>query len=320
YAGAEYHNPAQAAVTLAHGLTSERLWTRADLADRIGDDLGGLEISERDVLRSATRIGWLPDDVRDGDDVRDQLRDARDDVLDLSRELSAADDLDEEIALRGELASTAIGLVGVVVHLLDLADVRVVLDYRIDELARHFSPSGNDDRRDDLLDHLRKLSAICSRSGAFAGYAQVLETRDHVREDAWTMDATPGVDAAKPACSMLVHGGNVESLSDDLVERLSDPVDVHPDAPDLRLDVDVRVGTDRHRLASTARRILRSRGLRPTATATAVLTGMVADPWVLADSIHWGLARESPTRDVHLDEVRAVLATADSTRLFPDAS
>ena len=320
YTGAEYHNPAQAAVTLAHGLTSERLWTRADLADRIGDDLSGLEISERDVLRSATRIGWLPDDVRDGDDVRDQLRDAREDVLDLCRELSAADDAEDKIALRGELASTAIGLVGVVVHLLDLAGVQVVLDYRIDELARHFSPSGNDDRRDDLLDHLRKLSAICSRSGAFGAFAQLLEHRDYVREDAWTMDATPGVDAAKPACSMLVHGGNVESLSDDLVERLSDPVDVHPDAPDLRLDVDVRVGTDRHRLASTARRMLRSRGLRPTATATAVLAGMVADPWVLADSIHWGLARETPARDVHLDEVRAVLATADSTRLLPDAS
>ncbi|MFW6382836.1 MAG: hypothetical protein ACOCZD_02225, partial [Haloferacaceae archaeon] len=87
YSGAEYHNPAQAATTLAHGLTSERLWTRTRLADRIGDGLAGLDISEHDVLRSATRIGWLPNDVDDGDDLRDQIREAREDVLDLTREL-----------------------------------------------------------------------------------------------------------------------------------------------------------------------------------------------------------------------------------------
>ncbi|MFW6382983.1 MAG: hypothetical protein ACOCZD_02980, partial [Haloferacaceae archaeon] len=232
----------------------------------------------------------------------------------------AADDAEAVDSLRSKLGSVAIGLVGVVVTLLDLAGVRVVLDYRIEDLPRHYSPGGNDGRRDDLLDHLRKLTAICSRSGAFAGYAQLLETRDYVREDAWTMDVNPGVDAAKPVCATLLHGGGVESLADDLVDRLSDPADVHPDAPDLRLDVDVRVGTDRHRLASTARRMLRSRGLRPTATATAVLAGVVADPWALAESIHWGLAYESPERDVRLDEIRKALATIDSARLLPEAA
>ena len=320
YVGAEYHNPMQAAATLAHGLTSELLWSRGEFADRIGDGLAGLAIQDHEVLRNATRIGWLPNSVTSGADLREQLRDAREELLLLSRELAHTDDPDDRADLRSELAATALGLVGVVVQLFDLADIEVVLDYRIADLPRHFSADGNPDRRADLVAHLRKLTTICSRAGAWTGYAQLLEHRTDVRADGWSMDATPGVDVATPVCGLLIHGGGVDQLADDVAAACRDATAVHPDAPPLRIDIDVRSGTDHHHRASTARRMLRARGLQPTCTATAILAGMVADPFALATAIHWGLERESPTREIYLDEVRRVLATASPADLLPDCA
>jgi len=315
YAGAEYHNPMQAAVTLAHGLTCEQLWSSGEFENRIGEDLSGLAISDHRVLRNATRLGWFPNTVQNGTDVHAKLRSARDELLDLSRQLAHTDDPNDRTDLRAALASKALGLIGVVVHILDLVDVDVVLDYRIDDLSRHFSADGNTTRRADLVSHLQKLTAICSRDGAWVAYAQLLEQRAYVRADGWTLHANPGGDVATPVCSLVVHGGGVEQLEPDLLNTFSESTTVHPEAPPLRLDVTIQAGITHHQLASTTRRMLRSRGLHPTCTATAIVAGLFADPFGLAAAIHWGLARESPERTVYLDEIRRVLAAAGGEQL-----
>jgi len=314
--GAEYHNPMQFATALASGLTSERLLATADWGDRIGDGLRGLDISAKPVLWSAVCMGWLPSDVDDGDDYLDELRDARDDLREMSGEVRHDDGAD-----RGDVARTALGLVGTIVQLLDLLGVDVVIEMRIPECSRHYSPA-NPDRREDLVDHIGMLSALTSRVGAFSAFRQLFEDRPEKRSDAFT----PGFDRGESPrrgsnrAGIVVCGDGVESLADDVVDAVDAPRPLHDDAPPIGVDVDVSVGARDGRIKSTARRMLRSRGLRPTLVATAALAGFVASPWSAADAVHWGLSLEADRRDVHLDEVRRALASLDVDRLLPDAA
>jgi hypothetical protein len=149
-------------------------------------------------------------------------------------------------------------------------------------------------------------------------WRQLFENREPVRSDGWT----PGLEDAKTGslnCSLVVVGDGAESLADDLREQLDAPAPVQDDAPPLGVDVDLRVGTDRARLGSTVRRMLRARGLRPTRTGVMVMVGFTASPWAAADALHWGLAGEAG-RELYLDETRRALSTLDADRLLPDAA
>ena len=317
YIGAEYYNPMQSAVAVAHGLTSDHLLDAVDLADRIGDDLDGLDISERPVLWSATCLGWLPSEVDDGEDYLNELTDARDDLL----ELSGLATIDDSEVSRSQVTRQALGLVGTMTALLDLAGVDVVLEERVVECARHYSEHGNADRRDDLLDHLRMLSALSSRVGAFSVFRQLHEDRAHHRSDAMTPtpgDGDTGLQGSQMA-GIVVTGDGVEGLADDLRDDL-DPRPVHSDAPPISVAVDVTTGPSRQRTGWVVREMLRSRGLRPTPGAVAVLSGVAADPWAAAEAVHWGLKSESRHvgRSVRLDECRRALATLDADRILPE--
>ena len=314
----EYHNPLQFAVTLAHGVLSEKMLAAENWADRIGDRLDGLDVSDRPVLWNAVCMGWLPADATTGADVLDELRGGRDDLLALLKDLDLRGDGDDVADNRSRATSHALGLLTTAVDLLDLLGVDVTLECRVPNAARHFGADGNPRRRGDLLDHLAKLSALNSRAGVWSVWRQLFENRETVRSDGWT----PGIADAKTGslnCSLVVVGDGAESLADDLRDRLDAPAPVHEDAPPIGVDVDLRVGTDRARLGSTVRRMLRARGLRPTRTGVMVMVGFTASPWAAADGLHWGLAGEAG-RDLHLDEIRRALSTLDADRLLPDAA
>lgn len=318
-AGGEYFNPMAFATSIAHALTCERLLNAEDWADRVGDDLRGLDISTRPVLWSATCLGWLPEDVEDGDDLVDALRGAREDLLDLTGELASDDD---DSADRSDVARHALGLIGTVVQLLDLLDVDVRIEMRIPECSRHFSPNGNGDRRDDLLDHLGMLTSLCSRIGAFSIHRQLFEDREDRRSDAFS----PGFDDPETPrrgsnrAGIVVVGDGVEDLGEEVVDAIESPRPTHPDAPPIGVDVDVVTGARDDRVAATVRRALRARGLRPTPTATATIVGFVGSGWAAADAVLTGLETEDDRRDVHLDEVRRALSALDADRLLPDAA
>ena len=319
HVGAEYSNPMQFAVAVACGLTSERLLATTDWADRIGDGLHGLDISEKAVLWSAVCVGWLPSDVEDGDAVLGEWRDARDEL----REDSGLANNDDSAVTRSQVTRDALGLIGTVVALFDLLGVDIVLEMRVPECSRHFSATGNSDERGDLLHHLAKLSALCSRVGAFSLHRQLYEQRDSKVSDAFT----PGFESLDGGCTgsmragLVVVGDGVEDLADDVVERVdAGPCPMRDDAPPVGAAVDVVQGAPDDRLVATARRMLRRKGLRPTRTATAALAGFCGSPWGVADAIHWGLKTESSRRDVRLDEVRTALASLDPRRLVPEVT
>lgn len=315
YAAAEYHNPMQYAVSLAHALTAEGLLERADLEGRVGDGLRDLSIHERPVLWGATCVGWLPADVDDGAALVDAMREAREEVLELATLASR----DGSEVSRGAATRHALGLVGTMTDLFDLAGVEVVVEARVPECSRHFGEA-NEDRREDLLEHLGTLSALCSRVGAYSTFRQLFEDRADRRSDALTL----GFDRGEQACtgsltaSVVVVGDGVEGLAEDLGDVLEEPRPLVDDAPPVGVDVPLRVGSSGRRTARTVRRMLRSRGLRPTPEAVMVMQAFAADPWAAAEGIHWGLSTEDSRRDVHLDEVRRALSAVGPGGILPE--
>ena len=316
--GAEYSKPLQFATAIACGLTSERLLATDDWADRLGDGLSGLEIPEKDVLRSATCLGWLPNDVDDGADYLDNLTDARDQ---LREDSGKCDDDDSEVTY-SQVIRDALGLIGTVVALFDLLGVDVVIEMRVLECSRHYGREGNGDDRDRLLRHLATLSALCSRVGAFSVFRQLYEDREKKVSDAFTpgFESLDGSSTGSMKAGLVVVGNGVEDLADNLIDELEEPRPLRDDAPPIGADVSVVRGVTDDRLAATARRMLREKKLRPTRTATAALAGFCASPWAVAYAIDRGLDPEDHRREVYLDEVRKALATLDSRRLVPGTS
>jgi len=208
------------------------------------------------------------------------------------------------------------------VQLLDLLGVDVRIEARIPECSRHYSPAGNGDRRDDLTEHLAMLTSLCSRVGAFSTHRQLYEDRERYRSDAFT----PGFeDREQPRrgssrAGIVVVGDGVEDLADEVVDAVESSRPTHPDAPPIGVDVNVVEGARDERIASTVRRALRARGLRPTPTATATLVGFVASAWSAADAVLTGLEREVDRRAVYLDEVRRALSALDEDRLLPEST
>jgi len=315
WVGGEFSNPMQFAALLAHGLLSEEMLAGLDLAGRLGEDLAGLDIKEREVLWSAVCAGWLPSDVDSGDEYVSELRGARDDLLELAKRVNTDD------VSRSAVTRQSLGIVGTVVALLDLLGVDVVLEARVPQFSRHFSEDGNPARRDDLTDHLGMLAALTSRVGAFNFFRQVFEGREGHRSDAFTPGFTSGEAAIEGsmAASLVVVGDGVEDLAGDVEEDLA-PRSPHSDAPPVGVGVEVVAGAGRRRTASVVRRMLRSRGLRSTRTAVMVMDAFASSPWAAADAIHWGLEREDSRREVHLDEIRRALSTLDAGRLLPSCS
>lgn len=318
HVAAEYCNPKQFATALAHGLTSERLFAADDWAGRIGRDLEGLEISEREVLWSATCVGWCPAEIDDGSDWLDEIRDGRDALCRMS---GLTDDPESDVS-RSEVTKQALGMIGTMIQVFDLLGVDVLLEARIGKessISKHYG-EGNPGRRDDLLEHISTLAALCSRVGAFSAFRQLFETRESHRSDAFT----PGFEANKDTSSgsmqagIVVTGDGVESLAGDLRQRLESPRPIHDDAPPLSIPIDVRAGVDHDRYRSTVRRLLEARGLRETPAAVMVLRAFDVSAWAAAEGLLLGIEAEDRLREVDLFEVRRALGVVDSSRLLPD--
>ncbi|RLM83725.1 hypothetical protein D3D02_17125 [Halobellus sp. Atlit-38R] len=340
-------NPLQHATTIAHALaweeTRNRLLTPSDI-DAVLD--GDLDV---DVLQDATGVGWLSEDD-DGHDVAEAIDDALAELLfetgayargdhDVLARLGSDEGFSNESLLdrlsglepdesreltgdehRSLITAHAMGLATTIVHLLDLSGVDVTLGVRLPDFSRHFGASDDDNnsRRETLVEHLTTIASQWSRYGAFNGFKQLKETRDRKRSN-----ADPDVDAADPfgtlRAGIVVIGRGVETLSDELQDALEDERDLHPDAPEINVAIDVQEGTSVGASIQTARRMLkREKNMEPTPEAISALAAFAADPWAVATAIHWGLKHEPSRRAIHLDEVRRALSQLPWTRLVEE--
>jgi hypothetical protein len=329
---AEYANPHQHVVATANALTSTWLFRHVLPADRLdgnddgdGDngDLAGLTVDDLDVLRNCRNLGHLPDRAANGADYIDELRAAREQLLEMTSDMKAAEregDTERRDVLRSEATKVAIGLVGTMTHLLDLAGVDVVQELRLPEFSRHLG--SKTDQRADLVKHLALRTAIEATYGQHVVYRQLFEDRPRKRQSAFSVD----VDAADPfgslVTSFVLVGPGVSSLETDLRDGVRNPAAVHEDAPEFALRVPIRDRTDsRSAYAQAVRSMCSAKDLTASRSAVTFCRALTGSPYDTADALH-GLAPESkaPGRDIALDEVRYALSTLSSNRILPDAS
>lgn len=293
----------QYVVSLATALASPRFLDRALPVDRLEaiDDPPA-------ILRDARCVGWLPEEaVEDPSVLRETLVEEGEHLETLTTDLRRGE-YDDRDRFRGEILRTAHGLAGTIAHLCDAVGVDLVREIRV--------PGGLDaDHLAELARSVAVSAAIQSRYGAFASYRQLYEGREDKRRAAFT----PDVDAADPVGTVIgsyvVRGPDVHRLRSHLERHLSDPADLHDDAPEFAVRVPVREA-GREAVAGTTSRVLGRKRLRPTRAAVSLLAAFTASPYAAAEALHQ-LGDVHAPRDVRPDELRYALATLDADALLP---
>lgn len=312
--GAEYYNPMQVWTTLARSLASEKTLEDVLTPERLGEDLAGLATNDRDLLRDARCIGWLPDDST-GEDVVQDLREAREELLSKTSAFRA-EDYEERNEARSEILRFAHGLAGTVVHLLDLLGVDVVREIRVPEFSRNYS---RERTRRDLAKTVATGAAIQSRYGHFTAFRQLFEEREEKRSGAMNPRVQPDEAVGSLIGSFVLAGDGLPDLEEELAAHLVGPRDLHPDAPSFGVRIPIQE-TSRSATARAAQRILRTKNMRPSREAVDLLHGFASDVYAVTEGLNRALEPEDERREVYLDEVRRALAVLDEDRILPEAA
>ncbi|MFC7044281.1 hypothetical protein ACFQH6_01690 [Halobacteriaceae archaeon GCM10025711] len=294
--------------SVARALTSPKTWRMVLTKDRLGD----VDVPEL-LLRHARNLGGLPSGGFEAyDELVENIQDWRTYLEDLTRQYKHGE-YDDRNRFRGEILRSAHGLAGTMVHLLDVAGVDVVRECRVPDLAE-FSA----DQKDALVETLATGVAIQSRYGEFAAFRQLYEQREGLRDAA----IAPRVDAADSLGEFIgrltIVGQDGSRPVDRLQDRLREPRALHEDAPEFAVRVPVR--TDQHRptYAQVAREVLATKRLEPTREAVSVLQAFTGSPYDAAFALGRGLASETYSRELRVDELRVALSALAPERILPE--
>lgn len=324
---AEYMNPLQFTVSIARALACPRTWEQVLTPSRVdgpgGEPLGGLGITDPDLLRDLCQIGWL--DSRAGnsrDDLRDAMLSGLDELLRLTRRLFRGDHDEDVVELRGEISRKALGLAGSMEMLLWLAGVDVTRVVKVPRFAQDFDPEA----AESLAYSLAKQTSVASQYGgqpiervAFEQRQSKLDRAVDVRVD--------GVEIfGRQLGQVLVVGQSVDDLEDPLDRLLPAPSDVREDAPEVAARIPIRTDVPRETFAELVSWALRTKGgLRPSREAVDVLRALLPSPIDALEALRW-LSSEPDSRGLRLDEVRYAIVRAledgdlDEKRLLPARS
>lgn len=315
----EYDSPMPHWVSTAAALTNWRVWEFVLTEDRLLEaaDFADLFDDHRQILRGSRCLGHLPDDHETPADYIDALQTARDDLLELTKQWQQGDYEDRD-RFRGTITREALGLVGTMVHLLDLVDVDITFEVRVPSL-----PKFDTDHRQTMARSLAIGLAICSRYGQHTGYRQLFETRDDKLE--WTtgidVDHDDPLGAAIPSVSVVGNcGGNPDSFATTLQEALAEPRSLRDDAPEIAVDIPVVSEHGRDTYAAVVRALAATKRLRATREAVSLFHGLAATPYDVALALGRGLSKEGIERDIRPSEVRRALQGLKSDGLLANAA
>lgn len=309
----DYQNPLQYTVATARALACPRTWDEVLTRRRVdaGGALEGLAISNVGDLMNLSCIGWLdPDEVEDWETLREAMLDALEDLKELTKRWHHEEYDVEPEEFRSTITATAHGLLGSMRMLLWLAGVDVNLVLELPEFRRNFSAGRDDDRREDLLQCLARLSTVGAAYGGQPLHRLLYEEREEKLK--WAAD--PVVDAANPYGQLLgqqlVVGAGVEDLEGDLLEVLERPDPVRDDAPEIGAPIPVRTELPREIYATLVNEALHMKGgLRPSREAVNVLRALLPSPIDAMEALRW-LSSEADSRGLRLDEVRYAVGRA----------
>ena len=307
--GAEYYNPMQLWVALSRSLASDN--TLSLLDERLDDDLRGLELTDRPLLRDARCLGWLSDDDSTEDFI-DALRDGRETLLGMTSDFKSGL-YDNRNQARSSILRAALGLAGTMVHLLDLLDIDVVREIRVPDFSRNYSRKK---ARQDLAKTIAIGAAIQSRYGHFAAFRHLFESREQKRERSIEPEIRPDKTGDLIGSFVLV-GDGLSGMQDEFASYLDGPAELHPDAPEFGVPIPLKIA-GRQETARAVIRMLDIKNIRPSREAVDILHGFASDVFSVAQALNRALSDEDRTRPIHLDEVRRSLSVLDEDRLLPD--
>jgi hypothetical protein len=316
FVGAEHDNPMKGWVCIALALADPRTFRHVLTPERFETGkLGDMLANHTDLLRNSRCLGYLKDANATADDYTTALLDAAEDLRELTKDWYH-DNYENPKRFRATILREAHGLAGTMVHLLDLAGVDLVREFRLPNFARDYDESD----RHDFAKTIAIGASIQSRYREFAAYRQLFEEREDKRESA----IPPRVDADDPfgECigSFVLVGKSVTSLADPLRRRLSNQ-EVHDDASEFGVRVPVEVADERRHFTHTVQTVCRQKSIRPTRAATSMLAALIGTPYDTAKALHnLGSETKAPNRNIRLDEVRYALSTLDTERILPEMS
>ncbi|NGM71569.1 hypothetical protein G6M89_21735 [Natronolimnobius sp. AArcel1] len=323
---AEYVNPLQYWVSTARALTDPRIFEWLLSEDRLESsdhDFSNLFYEHRQVLRSSRCLGELPDKIKTTSDYADALMDARDELTKLTTRLHN-DNFDDEASFRGTIVCNALGLVGTVVHIMDLVDVDIVREVRLPTFSQDF----DSERWDALVKTMAVGSAIQSKYAQFSAFRQLFETRQEKLD--WTIFAD--VDADDPFGELIgsfvlvgdfayQNGEKYSQFVEDLRSELRNPRDSRDDAPEFNVKITLwAFEFERKQFEQAADLILSEKNLSPTADPVSLLCLFSETPYDAVEALD-GLKTETkhPGRSIRVDEIRFALAkeTFSANRICP---
>lgn len=331
--GAQYQNPMQywvcVALALADGLTAVPSVEPSDVQS-VSGDLEDYFDSNRGLLRGMRCLGYLPDDVATPWGYVEELQDAAQDLRELSNDTNCWEEKHYESAsdARSLILREAHGLAGTLAHFYELLGVDITRLCWIDNHRKNFTID-EDEGKTPYMDLFKTLgigAAIQSQYGHFNVYRQLYERREEKRGG-----TTPQVDADDPWGELIgnvaIIGKNVDDFADvddlsgvdvSLQSAMASPKEVHEEAPEVGVPVDVEVADRRHHAARVARYVCQSKGLRLSRVPMNLIYGLAGDVRTVARALQRGLSGGENGRDLAIDEVRTALHRGvEPTDLLP---
>jgi DNA-binding MarR family transcriptional regulator len=293
----------QCVVSTALSLASPRLFDRALPVSRLEE----IDTAAA-VLRDGRCIGGLSDEAAaDPEKLRDNLVEWGAELAEMTTDLRNGEYEDRD-RFRGDIMRSAHGLAGAIVHLLDVAGVDVVREYRIPEDLPHH-------RLAELAETIAVSTAIQAEYDDCTLYRQVFEQRPDKRRAAKSVDVDTTAPFGRFIGGIALRGPDAHRLAHHVEGRLAAPASLHEDAPEIAVQVPVQT-PNRTTYAEAVARIGRHRNLTPTSEAVTIYRALTGSPYTVTDAMHW-LSSESIPREIRLDEVRFSLAQLDATRILP---
>lgn len=306
--GEEYDNPMSSMVTLANATTHPRVWGRTDLESRLADESTTFQDFFGDfdhTLRHSRCLGWFPDDVSSVADFLAELEDARDELLQMTRDLRN-EEYDDRKRFRKAILRHALGLAGVMTHVFDLVDIEVLRYLRV---PRFDDPDGFDeDDRDALAKRIAYQAAIESRYRQGAAFRSLLEDRKEKRD--WGI--FPSVDADDPFGQLIgrfvIAGPGMDEFEERLRQHISQPGgrDVVDDAPKFAVRIPIKT-PDRDDYVAAMQPVTSRKNLSLSSEGTTIVRTLTGSPYDAARALNQ-LKPEDWHRDIRIDEVRVALA------------
>lgn len=321
-------NPMQYLCSTARAFTDSRVKGVLKPAMESQDFASQLE-NRKMELRSERCLGYLPDSLESPDQYIGRLQQERNEIEELTTELSKLANATEtnkaEIRSRRSLiAAKSLGLTCAVIHLMDILDIDVHIQFRLYDFSSNWE---RDDKLcwTELTETIGNLISICSTYRNHVAHRQLYEhRRDRLR---WTY--TPTVDADNPLGEVLPNvtivsnfgdtdGDKVDRFTSDLKRTLTNPGELREDAPEFGIPITLgEFDFTRSQFAMAVTRICSEKDLQPTREAVSTFSLLAASPLDVA----WGLEHLDPDndgREIRLSEVRMALSYLSHDRLLSE--